>query len=65
MALWKTAIVIKEAIADDDVSTGIEAWRECSQEDMQLLWQAESKGGFFTTSERKWISKYQTADTEA
>jgi len=64
MDLWKTAIVIKEAYEAEDDTTALEAWSECSEEEMRSLWQAESKGGFFTTKEREWIRKLRITTEE-
>ena len=64
MALWKTAMVIKESYEDENSSVALEAWRECSEEEMKHLWLAESKGGFFTTKEKEWIRKLQVAETD-
>lgn len=50
----KTTIeCIKEAIAENDISTAAEAWFELDHDEMKSLWVAPSKGGPFTTAERK------------
>lgn len=48
---------IKEAIKDEDYPAAIEYWCEISHEDQHLLWVAPSKGGIFTTHERKVIKE--------
>lgn len=45
--------VIKESIASQDYSAGSEAWRELSDAEKHGIWVAPSKGGPFSTSERK------------
>lgn len=64
MELWRTAIVIKTCFVDEDVQTALEAWRECSEEEMKLLWQAETKGGFFTMAEKDWLRAIQFAEAQ-
>lgn len=44
---------IKDSIALGDYSLGCEAWQELSDEEKTALWKAPSKGGCFTTTERK------------
>ena len=44
---------IKDGIASGDLSTANEAWSELTDTEKQLLWKAPSKGGVFTTQERK------------
>jgi len=44
---------IKEGIGANDYSTAREAWVELGQEVQTALWKAPSKGGCFTTEERK------------
>ena len=48
-----TIAAIKESIASGSYSAGIEAWRELDEETMRKLWVAPTKGGAFTTEERK------------
>jgi len=55
MSLWRTAIVIKDAFAEDDKSTAAEAWNECNEDEKRDLWLAETKGGFFTMKEKEWL----------
>lgn len=45
--------VIVAALATEDLPTAAEAWCELSDEDKMALWVAPSKGGVFTTQERK------------
>ncbi len=52
--LHKASIdAIKQSIESKDYSTGCEAWQELSEEEKKGLWRAPSKGGIFTTNERK------------
>lgn len=53
MEIWRSAIVIKDAMAADDMGTALEAYRELNEEESKLLWVAESKGGYLTHTEKK------------
>lgn len=44
---------VKLGIADGDLSTAAEAWFELDEDTQRALWLAPSKGGIFTTEERK------------
>ena len=44
---------IKEHLALESFEAVIEAWNEITDEDKKALWLAPSKGGIFTTAERK------------
>ncbi len=44
---------IKDSIRDGDYSSGLEAWQELTDEEKKKMWKAPSKGGCFTTEERK------------
>lgn len=44
---------IKESIAEGSFSVAKEAWNELSEDEQKTLWLAPSKGGIFTTEERK------------
>jgi len=48
-----TCVAIRDAIAEDDLGRGVEAWDELTDDEKISLWIAPSKGGFFTTNERK------------
>jgi len=48
---------IKNAILENDLSRAAEAWLELSREDQNTLWVAPTKGGIFTTDERKTIKE--------
>lgn len=55
MHLWRTAIVIKDAISADQPSVVAEAWLEMDEGEKTDLWLAETKGGFFTMAEKEFI----------
>ena len=44
---------IRIGILEKDYSTAYEAWNEIPQELQMILWKAASKGGFFSTEERR------------
>ena len=46
---------IKDRIKNDDSAAAAAEWRQLSQEEMQALWLAPSKGGIFTTAEREYL----------
>jgi hypothetical protein len=46
-------IAIKMGIANNDLSTAAEAWRELDEETKMALWKAPTKGGCFTVKERE------------
>lgn len=46
---------IKRNIVLGDLSSALEAWAELDEDDQIALWVAPSKGGIFTTEERKLI----------
>ena len=48
---------IKNAILEKDLYRSAEAWLELSREDQNTLWVAPTKGGIFTTEERKIIKE--------
>lgn len=48
-----TIRAIKTGIAEDNYSMAAEAWWELTQDEQKILWTAPSKGGPFTTEERK------------
>lgn len=50
---WASVAAIKQAIADEEWSALAEAWDELTDEEKKALWVAPSKGGVFTTEERK------------
>jgi len=53
MANQDSVNAIKQGIADQDLSTASEAWSELSTEVKEGLWKAPTKGGCFSTEERK------------
>jgi len=50
---WASISAIKEAVATDDWDGLAEAWLELTNDEKKALWLAPSKGGIFTTAERK------------
>src|SRR5690348_1222474 len=56
---------IKERIGEDDMETAYKEWQAISTDDQRALWLATSKGGCFTTDERKAIKEYKPATTGA
>jgi len=48
-----TILTIKEGINEPNLHKANEAWQELSDDEKKLLWVAPSKGGCFTTEERK------------
>jgi len=48
-----TCNAIRDGIAEGDLGVAIEAWDELTDDEKIDLWVAPSKGGFFTTEERK------------
>ena len=49
---------IKAAVADDDPIGGAQLWFELDDRDRIALWVATSKGGIFTTLERRVIREW-------
>lgn len=49
----ETIKAIQRGIADGDLSTAHEAWSELTDDEKKSLWVAPSKGGVFSTEERK------------
>jgi len=50
---WGSVDFIKTSIASGDIDAAKEAYAELSQEEQTAIWVAPSKGGIFTTEERK------------
>ena len=48
---------VKQGIEDGDISTAAEAWQELTEDVQRALWLATTKGGIFTTEERKTIKE--------
>ena len=51
--LADTIAAIKEGIGTNNLHMANEAWSELTDDEKKLLWVAPSKGGCFTTNERK------------
>ena len=49
----ESVYVLKLAIRDGNLSSAIEAWNEVDEEAKRALWLATTKGGIFTTEERR------------
>jgi hypothetical protein len=55
----------KQEQGEDDwphLSHALESWRELGEDTMRVLWRAPSKGGIFTTLERKLLDEASTED---
>ena len=50
---------IKEALANNDLSTAAEEWGQLNEEEQRSIWKAPSKGGIFTTQE---LATIKTSD---
>lgn len=67
----KTIDTIKKGIAEGDLSTAAEAWFELTNEEKKSVWVAPTKGGPFSTDERRIMQAsefrqaYYGSDTEA
>lgn len=54
---WDSIVFIKEQLGLGEISAAKEAYAELSEEDQKAVWVAPSKGGIFTTEERKQIKE--------
>jgi len=54
---WGSIVAIKEAIAEGNIDYAKECYAELSEEEQTSIWVAPSKGGIFTTDERKSIKE--------
>ena len=54
-ALQATAAAIIDLINNDDSHAVCETWSELDKAEMEYLWKAKSKGGFFTQDEKTYI----------
>ena len=61
-----TFYFIKEALSTSDYGLAKESWDELSDDEKKLAWKAPSKGGIFTTEERKQMREpeFRTANGE-
>ena len=50
---------IKEALANNDLSTAAEEWGQLNEDEQRSIWKAPSKGGIFTTQE---LATIKTSD---
>ena len=55
---WPSIVWCKDALARDDKWAFLEAWQELSHEVQVALWVAPSKGGVWTTAERKQMREW-------
>ena len=53
--LHETAAHIIDYIANEDHHGVAELWMELDKEEMEYLWKAKTKGGFFTMDEKAFI----------
>ena len=58
---WDTVAELKRRLAIQDYDRIAEAWSELTREQQQALWLAPSKGGVFTTQERKMLHSDEMA----
>ena len=56
-AHWGSLVFIKDSLKCDQHSAALEAWRELGNDVMMVLWKAPSKGGVFTTEERRLLKE--------
>lgn len=54
---------IKERIGEDDMESAHKEWHAIPRDDAIALWLATSKGGCFTTDERKALKEYKSVTT--
>jgi len=54
---------IRNFLIEENLSAALEAWREIGEDDMRLLWRATTKGGWFTTKERKQLDQASTEES--
>ena len=71
---WESIAEIKDNLGATDnpdfdrnvqLSVSLEAWRELGEDVMRVLWRAPSKGGIFTTLERKLLDEASANDYAA
>lgn len=54
---WVSVVAIKQYLADDKIEAAVEAYNELGHDVMIGLWKAPTKGGIFTTEERKTLKE--------
>jgi hypothetical protein len=59
---WESLVAIKAFLYEENLEAALEAWRELGESAMKVLWRAPSKGGVFTTLERKLLDQASTED---
>ena len=58
--LWNIADVMIAAFYAEEESTAAETWREATEEEKYFLNVAETKGGFFTQAQKRWLGEAMT-----
>lgn len=63
--LLQSVKAISDALSGGDLSVAQEAWSELSDDEKKLVWLAPSKGGHFTTAEKKIMQskEFRTANS--
>jgi len=61
---YESVTAIQQYIADGDLGLAYESWSEVPDEDKMALWLAPTKGGCFTTHERKVMKSNEWADAK-
>jgi hypothetical protein len=59
---WESLEFIRESLLAGNLPAALEAWREIGEDDMRILWRAPSKGGWFSTLERKLLDQASNED---
>jgi deoxycytidylate deaminase len=54
---WLSIVAIKQAISEGEIEYAKECYGELSEDEQKAIWVAPSKGGIFTTEERKAIKE--------
>lgn len=60
-AEWESVAWMKRALKDDDSLAFLEVWMDLGHDLQRRLWHAPSKGGIWTTQERKKIREWETS----
>ena len=57
---WDSIVAIKQFLLEDNIPAAREAYEELGRDDMMALWKAPTKGGIFTTEERRKMKEGQS-----